>query len=438
MPPIAPQPVQLSCPACGTTFRTGIYTLVDVTQQPELKGALLGGQLNVAVCPNCRTASMLAAPLIYHDAAKQLCLVYFPQELSARPQEQERFVGEATSFILRTLPPDAPRAHLLNPRRFLTLPSLLDAVLEADGISREMLEGQRRRVDLISELAGALEDEGQFAALVEQRRAELNPEFFATLNAFVQATPAAQSDSRELLLHLRERLAQILELGDMEGESAEEAEIVAAIERLSAAPDEEIEPLIAELRPLIDYSFFAAWTARIDALSDRGEAEAAEALTARRDQILAIVEEQDRIAQEMFEAGTNVLREVLGAPDPAAALRERGDKVDEAFMMVLSANVGAAQRAGQDAIAAQLEALSDVAIEIIQSRLSPEERFINELLLAETPQESTKLLRKNVGMINADLVKKLNELADQEEKRGNKPTADRLRQLGREAGAMLF
>ena len=89
MPPVAPQPVQLTCPACGTAFRAGIYTLVDVTEQPELKPALLSGQLNVAVCPNCRTASMLGAPLVYHDAAKPLCLVYFPQELNSRPDDQE-------------------------------------------------------------------------------------------------------------------------------------------------------------------------------------------------------------------------------------------------------------------------------------------------------------------------------------------------------------
>ena len=71
-------------------------------------------------------------------------------------------------------------------------------------------------------------------------------------------------------------------------------------------------------------------------------------------------------------------------------------------------------------------------------RLTPEERFINELLLAETPREATSLLRKNVAKVNQDLVKKLNELAESEEKRGNKPTADRLRQLARESGAMLF
>jgi hypothetical protein len=435
MPPVAPQPVQLTCPACGTPFRTGIYTLVDVTEQPELKAALLGGQLNVAVCPNCRTASMLAAPLVYHDAAKQLCLAYFPQELGGRPDEQERFVGEATSFIMRSLPADAPKGYLLAPKRFLTLPSLLDAVLEADGVSREMLERQRAHVELISELAGALQDEEQFEALVAQRQGELTPELFATLAAFIQATPPEQADSRELLLQLQARLAELV--GEP-GDEVDDAELAEAIERLSAAPDEELELAVAELRPLIDYGFFQAWTDRIDAAEAAGQADEAGRLTDRRARILAIVEELDSEAQAMFEAGSAVLGELLQAADPVAALHERADKVDEAFMMVLSANAAAAQRSGRDDMVALMERLAAEAVEIIQGRLSPEERFINELLLAETPQEATKLLRKNVAKINGDLVKKLNELAEQEEKRANKPTADRLRQLARESGAMLF
>lgn len=434
MPPVAPQPVQLTCPACGTPFRAGIYTLVDVTQQPELKAALLSGQLNVAVCPNCRTPSMLGAPLVYHDAARQLCLVYFPQELGSRPDEQERFVGEATSFLMRSLPADAPRAHLLAPRRFLTLPSLLDAVLEADGISRETLDRQREHVELISNLAAALEDDAQFDALVAERREALTPELFATLAAFIEATPPSQADSRELLLQLQSRLLE----GLGEADAPSDAEVEAAVEALLAADDDGLELAVAEQRELIDYAFFEVWTARIEGAEAAGEQAEAARLTERRARILDIVDELDRKAQEVFEAGSALLSEVLSVDDPLAALHARADRIDEAFMMVLSANAAAAERAGRDDVVAALEQLGEAAVTIIQDRMTPEERFINELLMAETPQEATRLLRKNVTKINGELVRRLNELADQEEKRTNKPTADRLRQLARESGAMLF
>jgi hypothetical protein len=107
-------------------------------------------------------------------------------------------------------------------------------------------------------------------------------------------------------------------------------------------------------------------------------------------------------------------------------------------LLVLEANLAAAQRAGATDAVAKLEEIRRLALEIIQESLSPEERFINELLAAEKPQDATKLLRQNVPMITPAFVKRLNELADQFEGDGRKPLGERLRQLGREAGAMLF
>jgi len=189
---------------------------------------------------------------------------------------------------------------------------------------------------------------------------------------------------------------------------------------------------------VIDYGFFQLWTDRIDAATAAGQDAEAEQLTARRARILEIVEALDSQAQAMFESGSALLGELLDAPDPEAALQERAERVDEAFMMVLSANAGAASRAGRDDLVALMERLAEQAVAIIQDRLSPEERFINELLMAETPKEATSMLRKNFAKINSDLVKQLNALAEQEEKRANKPIAERLRQLARESGAMLF
>jgi hypothetical protein len=418
--------------------------VVDVGRTPELKNYLLAGQLNLAVCPNCGTPAMIAAPLIYHDPAKQLFLVHFPQQLNARPEEQERFIGDATTLIMRELPADAPKGYLLAPRRFLTLNSLLDTVLEADGISREQIEGQRQRVDLISRMAEAFEQgEQQLQAAVAQNKEALDYEFFATLTAFVEASAqGGREDSAQLLADLRDKLIELTgfdaaELGEPDGEF-EDIELDEVIERLVQAPDSELEQVIAEVRPAIDYSFFEQWTSRIDAAEQAGDTATAERLTARRALILATVERMDKQAQEMFEAGAAVLQEILTAPDAAAALRERREKIDEAFLLVLQANAAAAERASNAAAVARLAEIERLALEIVQESLSPEDRFINQLLQAEKPQDATKLLRQNPTIITASFVKRLNELADQMEGDGRKPLGERLRQLGREAGAMLF
>jgi len=96
------------------------------------------------------------------------------------------------------------------------------------------------------------------------------------------------------------------------------------------------------------------------------------------------------------------------------------------------------QHAGSDALVKQLEALASTAQDIIDSRLSPEDRFINELLAQETTVEATRLLRKNMTRITPELARRLNERAAEEEKRANQADAERLRQLAREASALLF
>jgi hypothetical protein len=442
----APQAIQLACPNCRTPMRAQIFSLVDVGRQPELKNYLLAGQLNMAVCPNCGAPVMIAAPLIYHDPSKQLFLVHFPQQLNTRPEEQERFVGDATSLIMRDLPADAPKGYLLAPKRFLTLNSLVDAILEADGISREVIEAQRARVELISRMAEAFEQgEQQLAAAVAQHKGALDYDFFATLTAFAQASAqGGRDESATLLLDLREKLIALTgfdaaSLDMAEGEADEpDLDLGELIERLAEAPEDQIEQIIGEIRPALDYGFFEEWTRRIDAAEQAGDTAAAERLTARRALILETVERMDQQAQELFEAGAKILQQVFEAPDKAEALRANRERIDEAFLLVLQANMAAAERAGNAEALAQLQEIERLAMEIVQESLSPEDRFINELLGAEKPQDATKLLRQNPTMITTAFVKRLNELADQMEQDGRQPLGERLRQLGREAGAMLF
>jgi hypothetical protein len=443
----APQVIQLNCPNCSTPMRAQVFTLVDVGMQPELKNYLLAGQLNMAVCPNCGTPAMIAAPLIYHDPAKQLFLVHFPQQLNARPEEQERFIGDATSLIMRTLPPDTPKGYLLAPKRFLTLNSLVDTILEADGISREVIEAQRKRVALISQMAEAFEQGDEaLAAAVTQNKAALDYDFFATLTAFAEASAqSGRDESGQMLLSLRDKLAELsgfdtsgLEAELAEGDEFEDVDLDEALNRLIEAPESELEQAIAELRPAIDYSFFDALTHQIDAAEQAGDTATAGRLTARRSLILQTVERMDRQAQELFESGAKVLQQILDAPDPAAALRANPEQIDEAFFLVLQANRVAAERAGNTAAADRLMEIERLAAEIVQESLSPEERFVSQLLQAEKPQDATKLLRQNPAMITAAFVKRMNELADEMENNGRKPAGERLRQLAREAGAMLF
>lgn len=438
MATLPPQPVAIKCPNCGTQFQTPVFQLVDVGQQPELKQALLSGRLNVAVCPNCGSGGLLATPLVYHDPDKQLFFSLFPQEVAAKPEEQEQFVGALQQIILQGLPADKPKGYLLNPKRFMTLTSLLDAILEAEGIPKEALQAQRKRTELLGRLLQADQDEAAFTKLVADNQTALDYEFFVTLAAYIEASEAEQDqESYERFTQLRERLLQQSGITDPTAGEVEPG-VSEAVDALLNADEATLQELIAEYRPVIDYDFYAAVTDRAEAARAAGDTVEADRIEARRTLILDTTEQMDREAQAFFEGAANTLREVLQAADLRQALTERRDQLGEAFMLVIAANKDAAERAGNAEIVQRLDEIEKLAVEVVQESLSPEERFIGELLSAETPQEATKLLRKNAAKITPDFVKQLNAMADEMGNNGRKEISDRLRQLGRESASMLF
>lgn len=437
MPTLPPQPVAITCPNCRTNFQTPVFQYVDVGQQPELKQALLSGQLNVAVCPNCGTGGMLSSPLVYHDPDKQLFFSLFPQEVAAKPEEQERFVGTLQQLALQNAPADKPKGYILNPRRFITLTSMLDAILEAEGIPKEALQAQRKRTELLGRLLQADQDEGALKKIVEDNKDALDYEFFVTLAAYIEASEQDQdAESLERFTALRDKLLELT--GFDEQLSGDEPSIEAAVAALIEADEQNLPELIAEYRPALDYDFYAALTERADAAHAAGNTADAERIEARRNLILETTERMDREAQELFEGAAQTLREVLQAPDLRQALTERRDQLGEAFLLVIAANKDAAMRANQPEIVARLDQIEKLAVEVVQESLSPEERFIGELLSAEKPQDATKLLRQNAAKITPDLVKRFNTLADEMQGNGRQEIGDRLRQLGREAASMLF
>lgn len=226
--------------------------------------------------------------------------------------------------------------------------------------------------------------------------------------------------------------------GTAAADEPDEGNLDALLERLEAADTAQLESILAEIRPFIDYAFFEQWTARIEAAQQAGDSARATQLTTRRQQILETVEAMDRQAQAMFEAGSAALQEVLAASDDRAALEALGERLDDAFLMVLSANAAAAQREGRTELLERLERIGTLAVEVIQAKLSPEERLINELMMAETARDSTRILRSNAKLVTPELVKLLNELANSHAQRGSSETAEQLRRFAREAGAMLF
>ena len=437
MPMLPPQPVSLTCPNCRTAYQAPVFQLIDVGQAPELKQALLSGRINVAICPQCGTGGMLAAPMLYHDPAKQFWFALFPQEIQATPQEQEQFIGALTQVVMRDLPPDAPRGYLLTPRRFISLATMLDTILEGEGIPRAALEAQRKRTELLGRLLEVAEDEQALKQRVEAHQDALDYEFFLTLAAYIEAAEQEQDEeSKERFTTLRDRLVALTGFSDAV-DGAEPA-IAEVLDALLGAEEARLPEVIAEYRPMIDYTLYEALAERIDQAQAAGDSAEVARLEARRDLLRDTAEKMDRDAQEIFERAATTLQEVLDAGDMRAALAERRAQLDEAFLLVAGVNAQQAARTGDQQLADRLDEVARLAQEVVQESLSPEDRMIGQLLAAEKPQDATRLLRQNAAVVNSDFVKRLNELSEEMETAGRKELADRLRGLGREAASMLF
>src|SRR5450756_2194500 len=86
-------PTRVNCPQCKKPFMVELHTVVDVGQEPELKEALLRGEINSARCPECGAGGMISTPILYHDPAKELLISYVPAELGMKLDQQEKFIG---------------------------------------------------------------------------------------------------------------------------------------------------------------------------------------------------------------------------------------------------------------------------------------------------------------------------------------------------------
>lgn len=441
---IPAQRIQLRCQNCQATYAAPIWTYVDVGIQPELKMLLLTGQMNMAVCPNCGTGAMLASPFAYHDPAKQFFFVYIPQELNLRVEDQEKFVGDASKVALQTLPPDAPRGYLLTPKRFISLQTLMETVLEGEGVTKEMMQAQRQRLDLLSQLAEALEadhasgnldaPDAKLPQVVSQNKAALDAEFFATLLSYIQAAQQqGREDSATMLSELYQRTIDLSGF-DPVAAGLEDPTVEAIIAALRDADEAKLEETISNYRQVLDDQVFTTWDEQIAALPETERTAAQQ----RRELVASTVERMDAEAQAMFEGASSLLRDVVQSSDPRAVLSERHAEINEAFFVVLDANINAAARAGQQNVAEQLVALRHVTNDVLQEAMTPQERLINQLLTAESNADATKLLRKNMALVNQDFIKEVNQLAEDMEKSGRKEFVDRLRQVSREAASLLF
>ncbi len=445
-----PTGAQVQCPNCGGRYTVPIFTIIDLGVNPELGPALLGGQINVAMCPQCGAGGPLGAPLMVHDPSHDFLAVYVPPT-GVDDVQRQRIIGDLTQTLMRKLPTEARRGYMLQPKEYLDWNRFVEKLWEFQGVTPEMLRRQRDQATAIQSLARLADDPGALDIALERYKGLVDRQFFALLERLMMLS-GSQGD-RESLVALQALRQTLLEKTDAGRElkvlqdrveqtvrkiqpGATREDVITLLLDAWREPDgEEIAPSVAmSLAPMLDYQFLLAISERLERATDPTERANLEKL---HEIVMAVQEQQQSMQQNTAAQAQEVLQAVLESTDPAATMQENADLIDENFLSLLAASIQRAEQNNAAAAAKRLRKLYDLAMDMMQAQMSPDLRLINDLLNAPDQGARRKLLEENRALLSREFVEALKQLEDDFRQRQGSDMADRLKSIRAQAALML-
>jgi hypothetical protein len=445
--PPAYQNVPVTCPSCGNRFVSPVLTIIDARQNPEAKAMFLSGRINVAACPQCGHAGLLNTPIVYHDPDKELLLTYVPTELGLPETEQQRVIGDLTNRVMSSLPPEQRKGYLLRPQSFLRLEGMREAILNADGITPEMLEAQQAKVDLLARLIRATSEDSR-RTIAQENDKQLDYEFFQILTLNIELAQAdGQEEMANQLLELRGQLLEWTSTGhevaaredairELGSGITREGLLDTLIQASQAEEDTKVDTMIRVGRPAIDYIFYQQLTSRIEAAQESGNTTEADSLKALRERVLDVTTEVDAEIQRATEQATQLLKQILDSDDLEAAVRANLDQIDELFLNAMALNLQAAEKAGRTEEVQRLQQVGDIMMNLIQESQPPEIQFINSLLSAGSADSTQELLEQNKDKLDARMLELMRLVEEDLRQSGRTELAQRLAEIQKQAASL--
>ncbi|MEZ4666794.1 MAG: CpXC domain-containing protein [Anaerolineae bacterium] len=442
----------IQCVQCRQPFRATVQSVIDVAENPQAKIALLGGNSNIFPCPNCGTPNTVLTPVLYHDASKELLISYVPIELGLPKDAQEKAIGELMREITANLPQGGFKAYMLQPRSALTMQGLIDQILQADGVTPEMMQAQRDRVKLVETMIQSPPD--LLPDLVRQNDDKIDSQFIQTMSLLIQQLASQGQEAvarqlaevqnqiielstfgRELIQQNENQEAAIAEVADEVnslGEDATRADFLQLAIRYSG-DEHRLQALVGLVRPVFDYTFFQEMTAYV------GQQPAAdrEALESLRDTLLQLAAMVDQQAQMAMQEAAGLLRVILSAPNPNEVIEANLNLIDYTFMQVLSANIAEAERRTDLSASAKLKDIYQRVVEKLQASMPPELRFINELLNTPSDETVRSMIAERAGEFGESLFGALEAVEQQLQAQGNPAMWERFEIVRREMQTAL-
>lgn len=441
-----PTQQMINCPNCGQPFNAILEQIIDVGVDPTARERLLSGRINLVSCPHCGFQGMINTPIMYHDPEKQLALVYTPMELNMGKEERERLIGEMTNTVMRSLPEEAPRGYLLQPGTPLTMQGLIELVLEAEGITPEMIDAQQRQINLINQLATV--ESAEVDSLLEENSDLIDETFLQLLTvAAQQAGQTGQNRFALRLLNVRSNLMETTEAG--RELKAQEDALAEANEELQALGDQITREKFLDLlvnaagnrpklqalgslgAPLLDYTTFEKLTELIDQATGEEAAQLKEA----RDLLQEIGDEYRRQSQAAYEQARKTLNRLVQAENLDEAIMQNGRGLNDTFMVVLQNELQQARQNADLDRSTKLKRVRDRVLAILEESTSVQ--LIQFLLQAETDEQAREILREQPEMLTPQFLNTLRAIIGQLREAGQERQAARLEAVEAEATALI-
>jgi hypothetical protein len=430
----------VNCPNCRQPLVADIEQVFDAGVDPTAKQKIISGAFNLIQCPRCGYQGNLATMLVYHDPDKELLLTFAPPELGLPRNEQERLMGGLINQVVNRLPPEKRKAYLLRPQSTLTMQGLVERVLEADGITREMIQAQQQKLNLIQRLMSASSDARD--DIIKQDDKLIDAEFFALFNRVIEAAAASgDEESARQLVDLQQSLLSNSTTGkEIQEQSREVEAAIASLQEagqeltreklldlvVNAPTETRLQALVSLARPGMDYQFFQLLSERIDQAKEDDRTR----LIELREKLLQLTREVDQQVERRRAGARQLLEEILTSPDVGQALEQNLPAIDDFFLAELNVAMEAARKSGDLEKISRLQQI----VERLQSFSAPppEVAFIGELLEAESDEARNQLLEQNKDRITPEFISTLTSIVSQVEANEDKELAARMKALHRQ------
>lgn len=413
---------RINCPNCRQPIVADIDQLFDVGVNPEAKQRLLSGAFNVIQCPNCGYQGALATPIVYHDPNKELLLTFFPPELNRPRDEQERLIGQMINQVINRLPQEQRKGYLLRPQSALTMQGLVEHILEADGITREMIQAQQQRLNLLQRLVNVTDDD-VLQAIAKQEDKLMDNDFFSLLNRLVESSMmGGDQEGARRLSDLQKKLMPLTTAGKQLQEQSQEVEsAIRSLQEIGkdmtrdklldlveqSPSDTRLSVLASLARPAMDYEFFKLLSERIERARGKGR----ERLIELRDKLLELTQAIDKQMEARVTQAKQFLDKLLQSPNIEEATQQNLQSIDEFFIQVLNAELEAARKKGDLERIGKLQQVVNVLQEA--STPPPEIALIEELLDINDEQARQQWLETHRVQITPELMDTMTALLSQ-------------------------